>query len=142
MLLQPDGTLLVQMLNFIVFFVLLNVLFIAPTRRAIEERQRLIAGRYQEADALRGEAATIESQAASILDDARKRTDEIMRTAAARASAEAHDIERGAAEEAAATVALAHANVATERAAAVDKQGPFITELANAMTQRALEGAA
>jgi len=144
MLLTPDGTLLVQMLNFVVFWILLNWLFIAPTRRAIEERQRLLAGQFEDADRLRAQAADLEAQAAATLDEARRRTDEIMRAAAAQASGHAHEIERRAAEEAAATVALAHANVAAERAAAVEKQGPFITELAQAMSQRALglEGAA
>ena len=41
MLLSIDGTLLVQILNFVVFWVLLNFLFIAPTRRVIEERQHV-----------------------------------------------------------------------------------------------------
>jgi F0F1-type ATP synthase membrane subunit b/b' len=144
MLLQPDGTLLVQMLNFVAFWLLLNAVFIVPTRRAIEARQRLIAGQQQEGDSLRAQAQAIEAQAAVTIDDARRRTDEIMRTAAAQASGHAHEIERRAAEESAATVALAHANVAAERAAAVEKQGPFIAELAQAMSQRALgvEGAA
>ncbi len=144
MLLSLDGTFLAQILNFVVFWILLNAVFIAPTRRAIEERERLIAGRLHEADTLRAQAAATQARAAGILDEARKRTDEIMREAAARASAEAHDIERRAGEEAAATIALAHAGVASERAAAVAKQGPFVTELAHAMTQRALgmEGAA
>ena len=141
MLLSIDGTFLIQILNFVAFWVLLNVLFIAPTRRAIEERQQRISGTLRDADALRSQRVAIEAQAASILDDARKRTDEIMRTAAARASDEVRDIERRAAEDAAAAVALAHANVAAERSAAVEKQGPFITELAQAMTERALEGA-
>ena len=141
MLLSIDGTFLIQILNFIAFWVLLNVLFIAPTRRAIEARLRLVSGTLAEADTLRSQREAIEAEAASILDDARKRTDEIMRTAAARASDEVREIERRAAEDAAAAVALAHANVAAERSAAVEKQGPFITELAQAMTERALEGA-
>ena len=139
MLLSLDGTFLVQILNFVVFWVLLNYLFIAPTRRVIEERQRLIAGRRREAEELRAQAAGLRGQAATILDEARKRTDEIMRDAAARASTDTHDIERRAAEEAAATVALAHATVASERAQAHEKQGPFVAELARTMVDRALD---
>lgn len=144
MLLSIDGTLLVQILNFVAFWVLLNFFFIAPTRKAIEERQRLVATQHREGDELRAQAAALRAQAAAILDEARRRTDEIMREAAARAAAETSAIEKRAAEEAAATVALAHASVASERAQASAKQAAFVSELARSMSQRALgiEGAA
>lgn len=138
MLLSFDGTLIVQILNFVVFWALLNWVFIAPTRRAIEERQRYVADQYRDADALASEAKALQAQADGILDDARRSTDETMRAAGARASDETHEIERKAAEEAAATIALADATVASERAAAVEKQGPFVEELARTMAARAL----
>jgi len=47
-------------------------------------------------------------------------------------------VPRKASEEAAATIALAHATVASERAQAIEKQGPFVGELARTMAQRAL----
>jgi hypothetical protein len=61
-----------------------------------------------------------------------------MRDGAAKAAASSKEIERLAAEEAAATVALAQAKVATERADAAEKQGVFVNELARSMAQRAL----
>jgi len=139
MLLSFDGTLLVQILNFVVFWVLLNYLFIAPTRRAIEARQRFIADQYAQADALAAQARDLQAQADTILDGGRRTVDEAMRAAGTRASDETHAIERKAADEAAATVALAHATVADERAQAVEKQGPFVDELARTMAQRALD---
>lgn len=144
MLLSIDGTFLVQILNFVLFWVLLNFVFIAPTRRAIEERMSVIAGQRKEAQALRARAAALQAEADAAIDAARRRTEEIMREAAARAALESRDIEQKAAEEAAASVALAHATVASERAQAVQKQGPFIEELARAMVSRAIdpEGAA
>ena len=138
MLLTPDGTLIVQILNFVVFWALLNWLFIAPTRRAIERRQRVIAKLHADADAARAAAAALESEAAGLLDEARRRTDELMRDGAAKAAASAKEIERRAAEEAAATIALAQAKVATERADAAAKQGVFVGELARSMAHRAL----
>src|SRR5580704_16764864 len=116
MLLSIDGTFLAQMLNFVLFWVLLNFVFIAPTRRAIEERMSLIAGQHKEAQALRARAAALKAEADAAIDAARLRTEEIMREAAARAALETRDIERKAAEEAAASVAFAHATVASERA--------------------------
>jgi|SRR5271166_4936924 len=138
MLLSIDGTFLVQILNFILFWVLLNYFFLAPTRRAIEARQAHIAGLYSEGDAFTAQAKELQAQADAILDAARRKVDEAMRAAAARASDEAHAIERKASEEAAASVALAHATVAGERIQALAKQGPFVEELARTMAERAL----
>lgn len=137
MLLSIDGTFLVQILNFIVFWVLLNYVFIAPTRRAIEQRQAYVRKLYTEGDAMAAEAKASRSQADGILHEARRRTDEAMRVAAGEASDEAHRIERAASEEAAATVQLAHATVASERAQAIEKQQSFVNELARAMLERA-----
>jgi len=143
MLLTIDGTFLAQILNFVAFWMLLNWLFIAPTRRAIEARQRAVAKLHADADAARAKARSLEAEAAGLLDVARRRTDEIMREGAGKAAASTKEIERLAAEEAAATVALAQAKVATERADAAAKQGVFVNELARSMAQRALgaEGA-
>lgn len=139
MLLSIDGTFLVQILNFVVFWVLLNFVFIAPTRRAIEERLRVIAATQREAQEYRGRAAALQAESDSLIDAARRRTEEIMREASARAAAESHEIERKASDEAAASVALAHAAVASERAHATAKQGPLVQELARAMADRAVE---
>src|SRR5689334_16020715 len=125
MLLSIDGTFLIQILNFAAFWILLNVLFIAPTRRAIEERQRLLAQQHREAEEFRAKGAALDAQAAALLDEARRKTDEVIRAAAAQASSETSAIEKKAAEEAAAAVALAHANVASERAQASAKQAGF-----------------
>jgi F-type H+-transporting ATPase subunit b len=140
MLLSIDGTFLVQILNFIVFWALLNFLFIAPTRRAIEKRQQFVTGLYHEGDQLAAQATKLNAQADEILSEARRRTEEAMRVAAGQASDEAHLIERKAAEEAAAVVQLAHATVASERAQATAKQQSFISELAQSMVDRALNG--
>lgn len=139
MLLTIDGTFLVQMLNFIVFGVLLNIVFIAPTRRAIEARMRVIAEQQREARALRDQADALKAEADAVIDAARRRTDEVMREAAARAATEVHEIERKASEEATAGVALAHASVASERALATEKQGPLVEDLARAMVTRAVD---
>jgi F-type H+-transporting ATPase subunit b len=137
MLLSIDGTFLIQILNFVLFWVLLTYIFIAPMRRAIEQRQRYIAGLYQQADGFTAEARALQAQADAILNEARKQTDELMRAASAKASDEAHAIEREAANQAAATVQLAHATVAQERAQALARQQAFVHELARSMVERA-----
>ena len=137
MLLSIDGTFLVQILNFILFWVLLNYFFIAPTRRAIEERQRYVANLYREGDEFAVKAAAARTQADAILNEARRRTDEAMRAASGQAADEAHLIERKAAEEAAASIAQAHATVGTERRQALEKQQAFVFDLARSMVERA-----
>jgi F-type H+-transporting ATPase subunit b len=137
MLLAIDGTFLIQILNFIVFSVLLNYLFIRPTQRAIERRRSLVAGLYREGDEFTRSAATLKAQADAILHEARRQTDEAQRAAAASASDEVHAIENKAESEAAATVQLAHATVANEHRLALEKQQAFVTELARSMVARA-----
>ncbi|MBV8171574.1 MAG: ATP synthase F0 subunit B [Candidatus Eremiobacteraeota bacterium] len=142
MLLSFDGTLLAQILNFVLFWILLDYVFIGPTRRAIEARQRYIATQQREADELAAQAKGLRVQADDILDEARRTTDEALRAASAQASDQARVIERKAAEEAGAIVALADATVAGERSQAVAKQAPFVEELARTMATRALDGEA
>src|SRR5579864_5372022 len=137
MLLSIDGTFLVQILNFILFWVLLTFVFIAPTRRAIAERQRYVTGLYHEADDFARQAAQLQAQADDILTAARRQTDEVLRQAAASAAQATREIERVASEDAAATVQLAHATVVAERAQAVEKQQAFVQELARSMVERA-----
>jgi F-type H+-transporting ATPase subunit b len=137
MLLTIDGTFLAQILNFILFWVLLNYLFIRPTQRAIEKRRGYVQGLYHEGDDFAAKAASLQAQADVILHEARRQTDEAMRAAAASASDEVHAIERKASDEAAATVQLAHATVASERRQALEKQQAFVTELAHSMVARA-----
>jgi F-type H+-transporting ATPase subunit b len=137
MLLSIDGTFLIQILNFILFWVLLNYLFIAPTRRAIEQRQAYVQGLYREGDEMAAKAKAQQAQADAILAEARRRTDEALRVAAGQASDEAHVIERKASEEAAAMVQLAQATVTAERGQALEKQQAFVNELARSMVERA-----
>lgn len=138
MLLQLDGTFLVQILNFIAFWVLLNYFFIAPTQRAIEARLRHIAEQHREGDELAARAKQLRGQTEEILGEARRKTEEIMRAAAMQAADETKAIENKALEEANAIVQLAHATAATERAQAVATQGPFVNELARSMVDKAL----
>jgi len=137
MLLSLDGTFLLQMLNFALFWALLNYLFIAPTRRAIVARQRFMEQQYKEGDEFASVAATLRGQAEDVLADARRQTHEIMRTAAADAESEAKAIDERAADEANALVQAAQRTVAQERAQAESAQTPFVEELARTMVARA-----
>ena len=137
MLLNLDGTFLIQMINFVIFWMLLNWLFIAPTRRAIDARLRYIATQYSEADELTSVADTLQAQTEAALDEGRRQTGTIMRETAAEADRIVRSIENAGMEEANAAVQLARATVAAEEARAVETQGPFVEELARTMVERA-----
>lgn len=138
MLLSFDGTLIVQILNFVVFWALLNYLFIAPTRRKIETRMRYIDQQYDECDRLTAEAQAINSQAEELLMQARRDTERTMRAAATHAAREVKALESKTAEEANAIVQLAVATVASERALAAADAAPFVESLAREMVDRAV----
>ena len=137
MLLNLDGTFLIQMINFVIFWMLLNWLFIAPTRRAIDARLRYIATQYSEADELASVADTLQAQTEAALDEGRRQTGAIMRETAAEADRIVRSIENAGMEEANAAVQLARATVAAEEGRAVETQGPFVEELARTMVERA-----
>jgi F-type H+-transporting ATPase subunit b len=137
MLLSLDGTFLIQILNFIVFWALLNYLFVAPTRRAIEARQRFLAAQHAEADELSSVASSLAEEMQRVLNEARRQTAAIMREAAADAERKVREIEHEALEEANALAQRARVAVAGEQAQAISKQGPFVEELARTMVERA-----
>ncbi|MDQ2818029.1 MAG: hypothetical protein M3T49_07480, partial [Candidatus Eremiobacteraeota bacterium] len=101
MLIIPDATLLIQILNFVVFWMLLNLLFIRPTQRAIDQRLRYVAGLYAQADAHAAEAAGISGQAREVLSEAASRAQLVLKEATARAAKETADVEAQSAAEAA-----------------------------------------
>ncbi len=138
MLILPDGTLFVQLSNFVLFWTLLTFLFIRPTQRAINERQQYIAQLYHDADSYAAEAAALNRTAQQIVGDEARRSEELMRKAAADAARETKVIEKRAAAEAAAAVDRARAEVAAERLAVSIAQQPFVDELARTMADRAL----
>jgi F-type H+-transporting ATPase subunit b len=140
MLLSLDGTFLLQILNFLAFWTLLNFLFIGPTQRAVAARQRHIAELYAKGDEYLAQAGALQAEAEAIYAEGRRATDEIMRGAASQASTEVRAIENKAVEEGSAIVQLAHTTVASERAKAVAAQGPFVQELARSMVAKAVNG--
>jgi len=137
MLIVPDGTIFIQILNFVVFWALLNYLFIRPTQKAIMERQRHIAEAHGEADALTAQAAQLQAEAEAIRAQAARRAQELLRKAAAEAAAQVKTIERETENTAAQIVAAARSAVEKERSVIVAAQQPFIAELARQMADRA-----
>ena len=138
MLLAIDGTFLVQMVNFIIFWALLNFLFISPVRRSIAARQAYVAAQIADAAKFDEQARALRAQAEETLAHSRKRVEGLLRTAEAEADSEVSAIEKSTAERIDEIVRSAHSAVGEERTRAVARQGAFVDELARSMVDRAL----
>lgn len=64
--LQVDGTAIVQLVNFAIFFVLVSVLFLRPVRRAIQKRRDYINGLARERSRYEAQAASLRAEAESL----------------------------------------------------------------------------
>lgn len=138
MLLSLDGTLFVQLVNFVVFLVILNVIFMKPVGAAIAKRRAFIDGISSDIQQFEKDLKALAAQA----DD---------RTAAARRSGDARMAEvRAEAQNAAAAIVADHqtqaativdeaqATVALEIAQARSTEPAVVESLARTMLERAV----
>ena len=141
-MLSLDGTLLVQLVNFIVFLVILNAVFFKPVGAAIARRRAYIDGLKHDIEALQSEAKAYRGQAEEHRSAARRDADEAIARGRADAGREADTIVGAAQERAAAITAEAHAEVAREVQTARRDEQRIVDALAGDMVSRALGGAA
>src|ERR1700740_561305 len=92
MFLQLDGTFWIQLINFVIFFALLNVLFLRPVSRAIRARREYINGVVSDYDKYQAEANALREHAKSIRANARRDAEAALTKARADASNKAADI--------------------------------------------------
>ena len=58
-MIQPDWTLLIQMINFLVFLFLMNLILYRPIRRIVAERKKLMADKQEGIDRLEAEVRAV-----------------------------------------------------------------------------------
>jgi F-type H+-transporting ATPase subunit b len=142
MFLSLDGTFWFQLINFGIFFAILNVVFSRPVGKAIMQRRAYIEAVQNDYGRNTDQARKLRAQAEQLRAAARREADE--RIAAARAEGET--TAAGIAEEdtaiAAALTADARATVAVELAVARTQEAQITATLAKALLQRALGEAA
>jgi F-type H+-transporting ATPase subunit b len=90
--LSIDGTMVVQLINFAIFFAVLNVVFLRPVATAIRKRREYINSLVSDYDRYQGEARTLRAQAEEIRASARREAEHRVAAARARASNEAAEI--------------------------------------------------
>jgi F-type H+-transporting ATPase subunit b len=143
MFLTPSGgTMLIQFINFVIFFAILNVVFIRPVSRAIVKRREYINSVTNDYDRYQAEAHALRTQAESIRATARREAEHFLAQERASASNKAGAIASDANANAAQIVAQAERTVAEELQTARSNEPQIVSDLANMMLERALaEGA-
>jgi F-type H+-transporting ATPase subunit b len=131
------GTLLVQIVNFVVFLAIMNVVFFRPVGAAIAKRRAYIDGLAHDFASLETDAKALRGQADERRAVARRKADEILTAARAKASNEAEGIVSEATQKAQGLIDGAHRQVAHEMEAARAQEPALVAALANEMVARA-----
>ena len=138
MLLSLDGTLFVQLVNFIVFLVILNAIFLKPVGRAIAARRAYIDSVSADIEQFEADLKSLWAQSDEKRTAARRRADAIIGEARAAAQAESAQIIADHQAQVAAIVAEAQATVALEIAQARTNERDVVESLARDMLTRAV----
>jgi F-type H+-transporting ATPase subunit b len=139
MFLQLDGTFIVQLINFAIFFAILNVVFIRPVSRALIQRREYINSVTNDYDRYQAEAKALRAQAESVRAGARREAEAALSRARAEASNEAAALAAQYNRQATQIVEEAQRTVAGELQAARASQPQVVRDLADLMVERTVE---
>ncbi len=138
MFLSLDGTFFVQLVNFAIFFALLNVLFLHPVGRAIRKRREYINGVTSDYERYQTEAKTLREQSERLRAQARREAQQAIAKARAEASNATAELAGRYAAMVQQVVEEANHEVAGELAGARANAKQVVLQLANLMVDRAL----
>lgn len=138
MLLSLDWTLLVQLVNFVVFLLILNVIFLRPVGAAIAKRRAYINGVSRDIEQAEADLKSLQSQADARRAAARRDADAAIAAARTKAQNEAAGQTTQYIDRAGAIVDEAHATVNREMAAARENEAALVDSLARTMLDRAV----
>jgi len=140
--LKVDGTIFIQLINFAIFFAILNVVFLRPVGAAIRRRREYINSLTNDYDRFQAEAASLRTQAESIRAAARRRAEQALMKERADVSNETAELAARYAQDAARTVEAAHEQAAQELESARRDEPQIIKQLADQMIRKTLRVAA
>lgn len=141
MFLRLDGTFWIQLVNFAIFFALLNVLFLRPVGQAIRRRREYINGVVSDYAAYQAEAKTLRERAESVRSDARREAEQKIAKARSDASNETAELASQYAAQVQATVEEAQRNANGELVRARSNEERIVNQLSEAMLERTLGAA-
>jgi F-type H+-transporting ATPase subunit b len=137
-MLSLDGTLIVQLVNFIVFLLILNAIFFKPVGAAIAKRRAYIDGLKHDIEQAQMDAKTLRAQAEERRAAARREAEEAIARARVATGTETDAIVTAAQAEASGIVAKAHADVAHEVESARADEPRIVDALADELLARAI----
>jgi F0F1-type ATP synthase membrane subunit b/b' len=138
MFIFPDGTLWIQLVNFAIFFAVLNVVFLRPVSAAIRKRREYVNSVVTDYDKYQAEANTLREHAERIRSDARRDAEHQLTKARAEASNKTSDLSAEYTARAAKMVEEAQQTAAGELQAARANEDALVSQLAGAMVDRSL----
>ena len=140
MFLLPDGTFWFQLINFAVFFAILNVVFLRPVGDAIKKRRAHIEEIQTDLDRYAKQSDASFADAEGRRAAARREADETIARSRTDAEREAQLTIEGETAMAQAIIEQARATVALETNAAKAREGELSAALAKTLLERALGG--
>ncbi len=140
MFLLPDGTFWFQLINFAIFFAILNVVFLRPVGDAIKKRRAHIDEVQSDYERYAKQTSSARADADGRRATARREADETIAKARVEAEREAQLALEGQTAQAQAIIEQARATVALETGAAKAREGELSQALAKALLDRALGG--
>ena len=138
MFLSIDGTLIVQIVNFVLFIALLNLVFLKPVGAAIAKRRAYIDGLTRDIEAASNEVKTARGRAEELRAAARREAEAAIAKARGEAQNEAGDVVADYQRRASEIVEQAHQAADAEIAAARTGEPQIVESLAQTMLERAI----
>jgi F-type H+-transporting ATPase subunit b len=136
--LQIDGTLIVQIVNFVLFIVLLNIVFLMPVGAVIAKRRAYIDSIGRDIEATEAETKTVRGRAEERRAAARREGEAANAKARAEAQNEAAAILDGYQRRATEIIKEAQRAVAGEIVAARANEDQVVASIAQEMLERAI----
>ena len=136
--LSIDGTLVVQLINFAIFFAVLNVVFLRPVAAAIATRREYIKSLVSDYDRYQAQAHELRTEAEGIRAAARREAEHRVAASRAQASNESAELSARYAAQAQSIVAQAQQTAQEELEAARASEGDAVRRVAQLMIERVI----
>jgi F0F1-type ATP synthase membrane subunit b/b' len=136
-----DGTFWIQLINFAIFFAILNVVFLRPVGEGVRKRREYLDGLVAQRDALQKEASALRARAEATRQAARRDAEILLSKARADVSNETSEIATNYNAQSSKHIADAQAAAAVEYEAASNAAQTHAEELAQLVVDRTFAGA-
>ena len=138
MFLEIDGTIWIQLLNFAIFFAILNVIFLRPVGEAIRKRREYIDGVLSDTERYEREAKIFRNDAEAKRAEARREASERIQRSRSQAIVEATELSGEYVAKAASIAEGARITVQEEMRQAREREAELAETLARTLLDRAV----